>query len=119
MLRSRQKAPPQHRPVRPLRLHMAARIRAAWTGVPCMARAAVTVTTLSLKLALEPVGFGPCYHMIEVLKNQHFAAYWKRAAYDEHMDWDQVFDGYRATIDWQAVPAGGNCRSPMPRPRQS
>jgi len=25
--------------------------------------------TLSLKLALEELGFGPCYHMMEVLKN--------------------------------------------------
>lgn len=56
--------------------------------------------TLSLKLALEKIGFGPCYHMMEVLKNPHFAAYWKKAAYDEPLDWDQVFAGYRATVDW-------------------
>src|SRR5689334_16327222 len=26
--------------------------------------------TMSLKLALEQLGFGPCYHMIEVFKHQ-------------------------------------------------
>lgn len=56
--------------------------------------------TLSLKLALEKIGFGPCYHMMEVFKHPHFAASWKKAAYNEPLDWDQVFDGYRATVDW-------------------
>ncbi|MBI1178941.1 MAG: sulfotransferase family protein [Alphaproteobacteria bacterium] len=56
--------------------------------------------TLSLKLALERIGFGPCYHMMEVFRSPHFAAYWKQAAYGEPVDWDQVFAGYRATVDW-------------------
>lgn len=56
--------------------------------------------TLSLKLALERIGFGPCYHMMEVFKNPPFSAYWKKAAYDEPVDWDEVFAGYRATVDW-------------------
>ncbi len=28
--------------------------------------------TLSLKIALEQLGFGPCYHMMEVFKNPGF-----------------------------------------------
>ena len=29
--------------------------------------------TLSLKAGLEKLGFGPCYHMVEVLKHGHGA----------------------------------------------
>ena len=36
--------------------------------------------TLSLKGALEHLGLGPCYHMIEVAQNPHFADWWHRAA---------------------------------------
>lgn len=58
--------------------------------------------TLSLKLALEQLGFGPCYHMMEVLKNPSFAAHWKQAADNAPMNWDEVFSGYRSTVDWPA-----------------
>jgi hypothetical protein len=56
--------------------------------------------TLSLKLALEQLGFGPCYHMIEVLKNPPAAGYWEAAADGKPVDWEQVFAGYSATVDW-------------------
>ncbi|RMD90509.1 MAG: sulfotransferase family protein [Alphaproteobacteria bacterium] len=59
--------------------------------------------TLSLKAALERLGFGPCYHMVEVLAHEGFAAHWARAARGERMDWDAVFDGYAATVDWPAA----------------
>jgi hypothetical protein len=56
--------------------------------------------TLTLKSALEELGFGPCYHMAEVLKNPAAPAWWE-AAYDgEAVDWEQVFEGYSATVDW-------------------
>jgi hypothetical protein len=55
--------------------------------------------TLSLKLALEQLGFGPCYHMVEVLKNPPVAAAWAAAA-DGEVDWDELLAGYRATVDW-------------------
>ena len=35
--------------------------------------------TMSLKLALEQLGFGPCYHMLEVGKNDGHAALWQAA----------------------------------------
>ena len=56
--------------------------------------------TMSLKLALEQLGFGPCYHMDEVLKNgQAFVPLWNRAI-DGQPDWDKVYDGYRSAVDW-------------------
>ena len=56
--------------------------------------------TNSLKLALEHLGFGPCHHMFEVRDNPKQLPHWERAARGEKMDWDSVFDGYRAQVDW-------------------
>ena len=58
--------------------------------------------TNSLKLALEQLGFGPCHHMFEVRDNPHLLPYWQAAARGELPDWDTVFDGYAATVDWPA-----------------
>lgn len=55
--------------------------------------------TLSLKVALEQIGFGPCYHMAEVMMNPSCAAHWIRAA-DGDPDWETVFSGYAATVDF-------------------
>ena len=57
--------------------------------------------TLSLKLALEQLGFGPCYHMAEVMMHPEYVDLWVRAA-DGHPDWDVIFKGYTATVDYPA-----------------
>lgn len=59
--------------------------------------------TLSLKVALEELGFGPCYHMMEVVKHQEFAAYWENAMDEDVVDWARIFDGYQSTVDWPAA----------------
>ncbi len=56
--------------------------------------------TMSLKLALEQLGFGPCHHMEEVLKTPGQVRQWVAAAEGEAVEWDTVFDGYRSTVDW-------------------
>jgi hypothetical protein len=56
--------------------------------------------TLSLKLALEQLGFGPCYHMAEVFKNPAAPGYWAAVADGELADWEMIFEGYRSTVDW-------------------
>ncbi|MCB1691170.1 MAG: hypothetical protein KDI19_00315 [Pseudomonadales bacterium] len=58
--------------------------------------------TLSLKLALEQLGFGPCYHMMEVFKNPEAPAWWVEAA-DGKPDWEKIFDGYSSTVDWPSA----------------
>jgi hypothetical protein len=55
--------------------------------------------TLSLKLALEQLGIGPCYHMAELLMEPSRGAAWVRAA-DGHPDWNSIFDGFAATVDY-------------------
>jgi hypothetical protein len=59
--------------------------------------------TLSLKLALEQLGFGPCYHMVEVFKNPKAPGYWEAAADGQPVDWNEVFAGYGATVDWPSA----------------
>lgn len=58
--------------------------------------------TLSLKGALEMLGFGPCYHMVEVIQNPPFGGYWTALGDGVPADWDKIFQGYRATVDWPA-----------------
>lgn len=58
--------------------------------------------TLSLKLALEQLGFGRCYHMTEVFSLPAAPGQFERAAMGEPVDWDEVFKGYGATVDWPA-----------------
>jgi len=59
--------------------------------------------TLSLKNALEKLGFGACYHMMEVFPRPEHVAMWHRLAFGHPMDWDEIFRGFRATVDWPAA----------------
>ena len=56
--------------------------------------------TLTLKTALEMLGFGPCHHMIEVFANPGQVPFWNRAAEGEAVEWDEVYGDYAATVDW-------------------
>lgn len=59
--------------------------------------------TLSLKFAIEALGLDKCYHMMEVMRNESHAAQWRKAARGEAVDWDALFTGYRATVDWPSA----------------
>jgi hypothetical protein len=60
--------------------------------------------TLSLKEALETLGFAPCYHMVTLFAQPERLRAWSEAAdhkaRGEPTDWMAVFDGFRATVDW-------------------
>ena len=56
--------------------------------------------TNSLKLALEHLLGGPCYHMFELIAHPHQVPQWEQAVRGEQGDWDALFDGYAATVDW-------------------
>lgn len=56
--------------------------------------------TLSLKLALEQLGFDKCYHMFEVFQNPPHVEVWEQATQGEPVDWRALYEGYRATVDW-------------------
>ena len=59
--------------------------------------------TMSLKLALEKLGRGPCYHMIEAMKRPAHDAVWQVAADGGPVDWDRLFHGFRSAVDWPAA----------------
>jgi Sulfotransferase domain len=54
--------------------------------------------TMSLKVALEELGLDPCYHMREVFENPEHVEQWE-AAREGRADWEELFRGYRATVD--------------------
>jgi hypothetical protein len=56
--------------------------------------------TLTLKAALEQLGFGPCHHMVEVFAHMEQADFWRRAAEGEAVDWEEIYGGYSSTVDW-------------------
>ncbi|MBF0497854.1 MAG: sulfotransferase family protein [Deltaproteobacteria bacterium] len=57
--------------------------------------------TMSLKIALEKLGYGRCYHMSEVLKfHPKHMKYWAAAHRGERVDWNRLFEGYQAAVDW-------------------
>ncbi len=58
--------------------------------------------THSLKLGLEKLLGTPCYHMIEVFKHPEHVPAWQSAADGEMPDWDMLFEGYSAAVDWPA-----------------
>jgi len=56
--------------------------------------------TMSLKLALEELGLGPCYHMAEVFQHPEHIPVWRAATRGEPVDWHALFRGYRSAVDW-------------------
>lgn len=57
--------------------------------------------TLTLKTALERLGFGPCHHMLEVFGDiERQAPLWNRAALGDLGALDEIYAPYRSTVDW-------------------
>jgi len=56
--------------------------------------------THSLKIALEQLIGAPCYHMLEVFGHPEHIPVWERAAKGDLPDWDELFAGYEAIVDW-------------------
>lgn len=56
--------------------------------------------TTSLKIALEELGFTKCYHMRELIAHPSHATVWLDAYEGKKVNWDSIFGGYRAILDW-------------------
>jgi hypothetical protein len=56
--------------------------------------------THSLKLALEQLGFGKCYHMAELFQHPEGLIYFQQAERGETADWDKLFEGYKSAVDY-------------------
>ncbi|MFC5187670.1 sulfotransferase family protein [Actinomadura harenae] len=58
--------------------------------------------TLSLKSALEQLGFGPCHHMTEVMRSGQVRA-WRAKTRGEPVPWETLLGGYRSAVDWPSA----------------
>lgn len=56
--------------------------------------------TNSLRLALNQLGLGPCYHMYEAVLNipGNFPLW--STAFEGHADWEAIYKGYASAVDW-------------------
>jgi len=66
--------------------------------------------TRSLKTALEQLGFGKCYHMVEIIKHPHHLKHWAEIMNGGERDWENLFCGYQSAMDW---PVAAYCRELM------
>ncbi len=74
----------------------ATRLRVVGAGLP-------RTGTHSLRIALEQLLGGPCYHM-SVIPGHPFdlGVDWDHALAGESPDWSRVFSGFSAAVDWPA-----------------
>ncbi|RMF82455.1 MAG: sulfotransferase family protein [Chloroflexi bacterium] len=59
--------------------------------------------TNSLKIALEKLGFDKCYHMFELMQAPHHQRYFEAAHAGQPVDWDALFTGFQAAVDYPAA----------------
>jgi hypothetical protein len=60
--------------------------------------------TTTLKRSLETLGFSHVYHMKELLVNPHKLYLWKTLSETGDTDWETLYDGYDATVDFPGYP---------------
>ena len=56
--------------------------------------------TTSLKVALEILGFGKCYHMEWLFNNPDETRYWVELFETGTTDFEAMFDGFQSTVDF-------------------
>ena len=59
--------------------------------------------TSSTKLALEMLGIAPCHHMSALVDNQALSQRWYDVVFQGKRNWDELFAGFQATLDWPAA----------------
>ncbi|SHF36463.1 hypothetical protein SAMN04487965_2042 [Microbulbifer donghaiensis] len=58
--------------------------------------------TLSLKLALERLGYGPCLHMSNFAADPRLCQFWLEELAADHPDWPLLAAGHTSLVDWPA-----------------
>ena len=56
--------------------------------------------TMSLKIALEKLGMGPCYHMRAVVSRPSHIKLWYDISRGEHPNWNRLFSGFNSAVDF-------------------
>ena len=60
--------------------------------------------TNTLKDSLEKLGYKKTYHMKELLVNPQTLHYWKTLDQTGTTNWDELYDGFQASVDFPAYP---------------
>ena len=56
--------------------------------------------TYSLKIAINQLGYGPCHHMEEVIKNIDIQVPLWSETLKGNMNWSTNYDGFKSAVDW-------------------
>ena len=59
--------------------------------------------TMSLKHALEHLGYEPCHHMKTCFGSRQQTKWFLEAADGKTVDWNAVFNDFQAAVDWPAA----------------
>jgi hypothetical protein len=59
--------------------------------------------THSLALALDELGFGPCYTLPEVDNNAGHVDLWNAALEGRAVDWSTLFQDYHSAVEWPTI----------------
>lgn len=59
--------------------------------------------TTTLMVALEQLGFAPCYHMRDLLADLDRGLPQWEAVHEGRADWEAIFDGAQSTLDWPSA----------------
>ena len=60
--------------------------------------------TTTLKKSLEILGYSKTYHMKELLVNPWYLKYWTRLRDTGTTQWEELYSGYQATVDFPCYP---------------
>ncbi len=58
--------------------------------------------TVSTQVAVEQLGYGPCYHMHNLMQRPVELEVWQAAAEGKPVDFAPLFVGFNSTLDWPA-----------------
>lgn len=56
--------------------------------------------TYSLRMAINQLGFGPCFHMEDVATNMPVQLPLWQAALAGNADWSRIYNGFNSAVDW-------------------
>lgn len=59
--------------------------------------------TESMREALNILGFGPCHHMWEIIEKPEQKQRWRAMLAGGVVDWEYLFEGYNACVDWPSA----------------
>lgn len=61
------------------------------------------MAVLAPTAALDILGLGPCYTVVEVGKKPGHRAMWEQAISGKSIDWQHLYRDYRSAVEWPTV----------------